>query len=129
MTDSNIVNEYTEGLEFTPEKTEKALNVAFNILDKWSFNDAEKRATLGLSDTVSLDNKSVIAEASDIKRQFRLSIIIGLYADLKILSSSHEPMIAWLRRPLPNGKVPIDVLMSDNYPEMLNLRRAAKSLR
>ncbi|MBT43522.1 MAG: hypothetical protein CMF12_13500 [Idiomarina sp.] len=129
MTDSNIVNKYTEGLEFTPEKTEKALNVAFNILDKWSFNDAEKRATLGLSDTVSLDDKSVIAEASDIKLQFRLSIIIGLYADLKILSSSHEPMIAWLQRPLPNGKVPIDVLMSDNYPEMLNLRRTAKSLR
>ena len=129
MTDSNIVNKYTEGLEFTPEKTEKALNVAFNILDKCSFNDAEKRATLGLSDTVSLDNKSVIAEASDIKLQFRLSIIIGLYADLKILSSSHEPMIAWLRRPLSNGKVPINVLMSDNYPEMLNLRRTAKSLR
>lgn len=129
MTDSNIVNKYTEGLEFTPEKTEKALNVAFNILDKWSFNDAEKRATLGLSDTVSLDDKSVIAEASDIKLQFRLSIIIGLYADLKILSSSHEPTIAWLRRPLLNGKVPINVLMSDNYPEMLNLRRTAKSLR
>ena len=71
----------------------------------------------------------MIAEAADIKLQFRLSIIIGLYADLKILSSSHEPMIAWLRRPLLNGKVPIDVLMSDNYPEMLNLRRAAKSLR
>ncbi|MGM7318418.1 hypothetical protein [Idiomarina sp. ST10R2A5] len=129
MTDSNIVNEYTEGLEFTPEKTEKALNVAFNILDKWSFNDTEKRATLGLSDTVSLDNKSVIAKAAGIKLQFRLSIIIGLYADLKILSSSHEPMIAWLRRPLSNGKVPINVLMSDNYPEMLNLRRAAKNLR
>lgn len=128
MTDSNIVNEYTEGLEFTPEKTEKALNVAFNILDKWSFNDTEKRAALGLSDTMPLDNKAAIAEVADINLQFRLSIIIGLYADLKSLSASHEPMIAWLRRPLPNGLVPMNVLMSDDYPQMLNLRAALKSL-
>ena len=128
MTDSNIVNEYTEGLEFTPEKTEKALNVAFNILDKWSFNDAEKRAALGLSDTMPLDNKVAIAEAADIKRQFRLSIIIGLYADLKTLSASHELMMEWLRRPLPSGQVPMNVLMSADYPKMLDLRAAAKSL-
>lgn len=47
MSNTDIIQRCTDSFEATPEKTEKGLNVALNILDKWSFDADEKMRRLG----------------------------------------------------------------------------------
>jgi len=125
----NILDEYTRGITFTSKKTQKALNIAFNIMDKWALSADEQRAILSLSEEASLDKHADIAADASKELQFRSSIIIGLYADLKIVPPSPELMSNWLRKTRADGETPINALMSDEYQQMLNLRASAKSLR
>ncbi len=125
---TDIIQRRTDSFEATPEKTEKGLNVALNILDKWSFDADEKNAALGLPKDVDLADRASIVKAADNELHFRLSIIIGLWADLRAVTSSAEIMTGWLKRPLPDGRFPKDILMSNDCQEMLNLRSVAKSL-
>ncbi|MGM0429764.1 MAG: hypothetical protein ACQEQ2_05645 [Pseudomonadota bacterium] len=128
MNNADIIRRYTDGFEATPEKTEKGLNVALNILDKWLFNTDEKSAVLGLPEGMGVEDRTSIVKTADNELHFRLSIIIGLWVDLRAVTSSAEIMTGWLRRPLPDGRIPKDILMSNDCQEMLNLRSVAKSL-
>ncbi|RUO81085.1 hypothetical protein CWI84_02955 [Idiomarina tyrosinivorans] len=128
MNNTNIISDYMNDTEFTPKKTEGALNVALNILDKWSLSDDEKHKILGLTQSSTAINVSDIASSASTELQFRLSIIIGLKGDLRAATSSNELMSNWLKRPLSNGETPLEVLSSDDYDKMLSLRARAKSL-
>lgn len=113
----------------TPEKSRVAFKIGLNILCAWELDSKQRFAVLGIKEPTDLKFYLETKESFSDELQFRLSIIIGLHADLKRLFLQKQQRQEWMTHPHAslNGKSPIDILSSGNHDDILNLRQRLKS--
>lgn len=118
-----------ENANLTPEKSQIAFKVALNILDSWELDSEQKRAVLGLPEEADLNCYLETRESFSNDLQFRLSIIIGLHADLKKLFLQKQQCCEWMTHSHTSlkEKSPIEILSSGTFEDMLGLRQKLKS--
>lgn len=96
-----------ETLIATPHTFETAVKVCGRIADAWSLDDAEKSELLGITTQTIPENSDETLE--------RLSHILGIYKNLRLIFPTEEQANGWVRRPNKafGEKPALDVMMID----------------
>ncbi|PTC00656.1 hypothetical protein C9975_06310 [Thalassospira xiamenensis] len=108
----------------TPDKCRQALKIALNVLDRWDLSEEQRLGSLGLNNEAELaDYMSSEVVFPDVLN-FRISIIIGLHADLKRLFLQKQHQRQWMvnKHKSLSNQSPVDVLCSDDLVEIRRLR-------
>lgn len=84
----------------TPESAKTALKVFFNIMDEWHICDTDQITLLGKPSQCVFDKwKCGEANTLDTATLERISYVIGIYKNLRLLFSEKEQANAWVHKP------------------------------
>lgn len=110
-----------------------ALKAFFNITHKWKLSSEEERILLGA--TISTYYRWKNKKDGDLSQDTleRISYILGIYKDLRILLPNETSANTWIRKPnsypLFNGKSALEKLMLGRVVDLADVRRYLDSQR
>lgn len=114
----------TRDANLTPHKCRRALKITLNVLDRWDLSEEQRLGSLGLNNEAELSDYMSGEVVFPDALNFRVSIIIGLHADLKRLFLQKHHQRQWIvnqHKSLSNQS-PVDVLCSEDLVGIRRLR-------
>lgn len=121
---------------FTPESRRRlsgpGLRTFLNIAESWQLSEPQRRAVLGAPPRSTYYNWIAKAQAGQrvslpLDSLLRISAILGIHKDLRILFGSPDRGLRWLRNensaPLFGGQRPLDLVLSGTQVGIVEVRR------
>lgn len=111
-----------------------AITAFVNIAEKWGLNESQARGLLGgiASSTYHAWKTNPAGKKLDQDRLMRISLVIGIYKALNIYFGkpwADRWVVLANRGPLFAGQPPIDYMLRQGQPGMLQVRRMLDSWR
>lgn len=109
------------------EAATTALPAVFNILDKWSCNQAEQMALLGINNRSTLTKYRSRPESAKLSPDLieRMSYIFNIHKCLHILFSAEESIYGWVRKtnshPFFAGRSAMDIMKQGRVQDLYNV--------
>lgn len=110
----------------TPESAKTALKVFFNIMDEWHICDTDQITLLGKPSQCVFDKwKCGEANTLDMATLKRISYVIGIYKNLRLLFSEKEQANAWVHKPNEafEETSALDLMLLGNMNHLHKIRR------
>ncbi len=108
------------------------LRTFLNIAEQWQLTETERRLILGLPSRSTFHGWIAKARRGDeitlsVDELLRISLILGIYKDLKIIFPRDDEAARWLRSPnsgpVFGGQTPLALITSGTQDALLLLRR------
>ena len=110
----------------TPESAKTALKVFFNIMNEWHIYDTDQITLFGKPSQCVFDKwKCGEADTLDTAILERISYVIGIYKNLRLLFSEKEQANAWVHKPNEafEGTFALDLMLSGNTIQLQAVRQ------
>lgn len=108
------------------------LRTFLNIAEQWRLTETERRLVLGLPSRSTFHGWIAKARRGDeitlsVDELLRISLVLGIYKDLKIIFARDDEAAGWLRSPnsgpVFGGQTPLALVTSGTQDALLLVRR------
>lgn len=118
----------SSSISSTTHKNTVALKAFFGITEKWNLSSDQERTLLGVDSTATFYRwKKQKEGALSLDTLERISYLLGIYKDLRILLPNEVAANNWIHKPnnapLFGGKTALDKLLVGRVIDLADVRR------